>query len=100
MLRLTAMEAGVATLTVRNLEDDVVKRLRIRAAENGRSAEAEHREILKAALLEHERRQETADRLDAFRNSITAVEVPSAADTLREVRRMRMKTLTGSDEGF
>lgn len=40
----------MATLTVRNLDDDVVRALRIRAAEHGRSAEAEHREILAAAL--------------------------------------------------
>lgn len=41
----------MATLTVRNLEDDVVRRLRVRAAEHGRSAEAEHREILRTALV-------------------------------------------------
>ncbi|WP_375293302.1 FitA-like ribbon-helix-helix domain-containing protein [Siccirubricoccus sp. G192] len=40
----------MATLTVRNLDDDVVRALRIRAAEHGRSAEAEHREILRTAL--------------------------------------------------
>ena len=40
----------MATLTVRNLDEDVVRRLRIRAAEHGRSAEAEHREILREAL--------------------------------------------------
>ena len=44
----------MATLTVRNLDDDVVKCLRVRAAEHGRSAEAEHREILRAALLDRE----------------------------------------------
>lgn len=38
-------------LIVRNLEDDLVDALRRRAAEHGRSAEAEHREILRAALL-------------------------------------------------
>ena len=37
----------MATSTVRNLADDVVRQLRIRAAEHGRSAEAEHREILR-----------------------------------------------------
>ena len=40
----------MATLTVRQLEDDIVRRLRIQAAEHGRSAEAEHREILRQAL--------------------------------------------------
>jgi len=38
------------TLHVRGLDDDLVGRLKQRAARNGRSAEAEHREILKQAL--------------------------------------------------
>lgn len=46
----------MVTLTVRNLDKDLVKRLRIRAAEHGRSAEAEHREILKANLVGGEQR--------------------------------------------
>lgn len=40
----------VKSLQVRNLEDDLVIRLKRRAAHNGRSAEAEHREILRQAL--------------------------------------------------
>lgn len=40
----------MATLNVRNLDDSLVNRLKQRAASNGRSAEAEHREILKQAL--------------------------------------------------
>lgn len=37
-------------LHVRNLEDDLILRLRRRAARHGRSVEAEHREILRQAL--------------------------------------------------
>ena len=40
----------MASITVRNIEDDVKQRLRVRAAVNGRSMEAEAREILKSAL--------------------------------------------------
>lgn len=40
-----------AQLIVRNLEEEVVRELRLRAARHGRSAEAEHREILREALL-------------------------------------------------
>jgi antitoxin FitA len=40
----------VGNLHVRNLEDDLVTRLKRRAARHGRSAEAEHREILRQAL--------------------------------------------------
>jgi len=38
-------------LLVRDLEPEVVLALKRRAAQHGRSAEAEHREILKQALL-------------------------------------------------
>src|SRR5262249_38079998 len=60
--------AAMATLTVRNLDDDVVRRPRIRAAEHGRSAEAEHREILRLVLIgdeadQAEQRQRVAERL-------------------------------------
>jgi plasmid stability protein len=41
----------VATLTVRNLDDDTKARLRLRAAQNGRSMEAEARAILRSTLL-------------------------------------------------
>ena len=45
------MEAGVpGNLHVRNLEDDLIVKLKLRAARHGRSTEAEHREILKQAL--------------------------------------------------
>ncbi|MCY4425933.1 MAG: hypothetical protein OXC05_02735 [Halieaceae bacterium] len=37
-------------LHVRNLENDLILRLKRRAARHGRSAEAEHREILRHAL--------------------------------------------------
>ena len=40
----------VAQLIVRDLEEDLVRRLRLRAARHGKSAEAEHREILRQAL--------------------------------------------------
>jgi len=40
-----------AQLIVRNLEEEIVRELRMRAARHGRSAEAEHREILREALL-------------------------------------------------
>ena len=40
----------MAQLIVRNIDDALVKRLKRRAAEHGRSMEAEHREILRHAL--------------------------------------------------
>jgi plasmid stability protein len=40
----------VSQLIVRNIEEEVVLALKRRAASRGRSAEAEHREILREAL--------------------------------------------------
>ena len=40
----------MATLLVRKLDESVVERLKARAKAHGRSAEAEHRAILEAAL--------------------------------------------------
>lgn len=42
----------MASITVRNLDEGLKRRLRIRAAENGRSMEQEVREILGEALSE------------------------------------------------
>jgi plasmid stability protein len=40
----------MAQLLVRNLDEEIVRRLKMRAAAAGRSAEAEHRRILEEAL--------------------------------------------------
>ena len=40
----------MASITIRNLDDDVKTRLRMRAAENGRSMEEEARLILREAV--------------------------------------------------
>lgn len=40
----------MAQLLVRGIESDVVRRLKLRAARNGTSAEEEHRRILREAL--------------------------------------------------
>ena len=48
---LSRRRLALAQLIVRNLAVEIVRRLKIRAAERGRSAEAEHREILRQALF-------------------------------------------------
>jgi plasmid stability protein len=40
----------MGSLIVRNVDEDVIVRLKARAAAHGRSAEAEHRDILRQAL--------------------------------------------------
>jgi antitoxin FitA len=44
------MMIGMAQLLVRDIESEVVRELKIRAARHGHSAEEEHREILREAL--------------------------------------------------
>ena len=93
-------EAAMATLTVRNLDAAVVRRLRIRAAEHGRSAEAEHREILRTALTDAQpppARQQAADRLAEFRRRTAGRGSPMAAELLAEARAGRLRSLVGTD---
>jgi plasmid stability protein len=47
----------MAQLVVRNLDEELVAKLKLRAAEHGRSTEAEHREILREVLNQEPRRQ-------------------------------------------
>jgi antitoxin FitA len=90
----------MATLTVRNLDDVVVRQLRIRAAEHGRSAEAEHREILKTVLTDAEpspARQQAAERLAEFRRRTAGRGALSSAELLAATRAARLQSLTGAD---
>ncbi len=48
----------MASITVRNLEEGLKRRLRIRAAENGRSMEEEAHDILRTALTHQPPAQE------------------------------------------
>ena len=81
----------MATLTVRNLDEELVRSLRIRAAEHGRSAEAEHREILRRALAPadeaHVKRLDALDRLREFREKTAGRGAPSVASLLEETRQ-------------
>lgn len=42
----------MASITIRNLDEDIKQRLRVRAAEHGRSMEEEAREILRRVMSE------------------------------------------------
>lgn len=89
----------MATLTVRNLDDDLVRALRIRAAEHGRSAEAEHREILRQVLTggrPPSPRAAAAERLAEFRHRTAGRGSATAAELLRESREGRAGDLTGT----
>ena len=58
----------VAQLLVRNLDDELVRALQVRAAEHGRSTEAEHREILKQALAKSAPRLSFKEFLESMPN--------------------------------
>jgi plasmid stability protein len=93
----------MATLTVRNLDDDVVRRLCIRAPEHGRSAEAEHREILRTVLIADDKQRieqdEIAAQLAEFRERLAGRGLRPAVELLRESREERVDALTRGREG-
>jgi plasmid stability protein len=67
-------------LHVRNLDDELVARLKRRAARHGRSTEAEHREILKQALSVEP--EPTFDDLAAELRRLTARRKQTASEIL------------------
>ncbi len=92
----------MATLTVRNLDDEIVRSLRIRAAEHGRSAEAEHREILRATLtggMQPSVRKQAAERLAEFRRRMGDRGSAPAAELLEEGRAGRVEQLAPKAAG-
>jgi len=78
----------MAQLIVRNLHEELVARLKLRAAEHGRSDEAEHREILRQALATEPRR--SPRELAARVRSMTAGRTHTPSEVLlREGRHER-----------
>ncbi|MDO8390415.1 MAG: DNA-binding protein [Actinomycetota bacterium] len=71
----------MAQLIVRNVDDDLVRRLKQRAALHGRSAEEEHRQLLRDAL----RRGGFADRLLAMPPAGDDEDFARARDLPREL---------------
>jgi antitoxin FitA len=63
----SVQEVCVANLIVRDIDESVVRALKQRAARHGRSAEAEHRELL-ASVLRRPRKRHLADVLAAIPN--------------------------------
>ncbi len=93
----------MATLTVRTLDDDIARRLRIRAAEHDRAAEAEHRALLWDALIGSEQpsnRVRQAERPAEFRQRTAGRGSSAASELLEQSRAARLQTLakTATDE--
>ena len=77
MIALIAM----AQLIVRNLDDDLVQRLKLRAAANGRSTEEEHRQLLRQVL----RPEGLGEALSAMPNVGDDADFERQADLPREL---------------
>jgi plasmid stability protein len=78
----------MGNLLVRDVPDDLIAQLKARARANGRSAEAEHREVLRRALSEDD--DARFEELAAQMRALTAdkKQTPSE-DLLREMRDER-----------
>jgi len=75
----------VAQLIVRNLPEEVVRALKLRAARHGRSAEAEHREILRGVLLQRPAGRSLKEMLAAMPDVGEDADFERVPDTGREV---------------
>jgi antitoxin FitA len=87
------MEASaVATLTIRNLDDGLKSRLRVRAAKNGRSMEEEVRDILRGALATRAGlKQNLAEAIGELFAPVGGVELEPYPDEPMRDRRRRAK---------
>ncbi len=75
----------MAQLIVRNLDEEIVRELKLRAARNGRSAESEHREILRLSLVPKPRKS-IKDMLLSMPDVGEDADFERAPDTGREVK--------------
>ncbi len=68
----------MTSITIRNLDDSLKRRLRVRAAEHNRSMEEEARDILRCALAESaEPKDNLADGIRRIIEPLGGVELPS-----------------------
>jgi plasmid stability protein len=74
----------MGVLTVRKVDDDLIRALKLRAAQHGRSAEAEHRLILEQALRNHR-----DDFVKLARESRERLKGRDFSDTTDLIRRSR-----------
>ena len=93
----------MATITVRNLDDNVKKRLRRQAAEHGRSLEAEVREILSCNTASTAAMRTGLDLVRPLRDFVDKYggvelpvprrtpmrDIPNFADKTRKIRRLK-----------
>ena len=72
-------------IIVRKVDDDVLKRIKARAKANGRSAEAEVREILSEAVAPHQgKRSSLSSFIGSVRSNRSQAEVDAYVRRLRD----------------
>ncbi len=67
----------MASITIRNLEDDVKRRLRVRAAEHGRSMEEEARDILRQVVGQPSAPRNLGQAIHARFAALGGIELPT-----------------------
>lgn len=76
----------MASITIRNLDDDAKERLRVRAASNGRSMEAEARAMIEDAVSDPAANRNILDGLRELGRDFGPIELP---DRNAETERIR-----------
>jgi plasmid stability protein len=77
----------MATVTIRDLDEKIVAKLKARAKANNRSLEAELRELLSGVVKEQERRQRFLAKADRIAAMTPNVRQTDSVELLREDRR-------------
>jgi len=77
----------MATVTIRDLDEKIVSKLKARAKSNNRSLEAELRELLSSIVKEQERRQRFLAKADRIAAMTPDVRQTDSVKLLREDRR-------------
>lgn len=66
----------MGSITIRNLDDDVKRRLRVRAAEHGRSMEEEAREILRQVVTRPTPLRDLGQSIHARFSEVGGIDLP------------------------
>jgi antitoxin FitA len=77
----------MATVTIRDLDEKIVAKLKARAKANNRSLEAELRELLSGVVKEQERRARFLAKADRIAAMTPNVRQTDSVEILREDRR-------------
>ena len=77
----------MATVTIRDLDEKIVAKLKARAKANNRSLEAELRELLSGVVKEQERRQRFLAKADRIAAMTPNTRQTDSVELLREDRR-------------